>query len=293
MSSRSAYIYGISAVLLWSTVASAFKLTLGYMDPVSMLFFASLTSLAVLFIVLLIQGKIGFVRGLERSDYLRYALFGLLNPFVYYLVLFKAYDLLPAQQAQPLNYTWQIVLSILSIIVLKQKMGWKNALGIGISFLGIIVISGQGSLNFSDPPGVALALGSALIWASFWILNLRDGRDAVEKLFISFLFGSIYISMLYFYLHPEVPPVQGIGGALYIGLFEMGVTFILWLKALEKSERTSQVSMLIYLSPFISFMIIHLTVGEEITASTIIGTVLLITGILVGNTENVREEAPL
>lgn len=73
----------------------------------------------------------------------------------------------------------------------------------------------------------------------------------------------------------------------------MGVTFILWLKALEKSERTSQVSMLIYLSPFISFMIIHLTVGEEITASTIIGTVLLITGILVGNTEKVGEEAPL
>ena len=283
MSSRSAYLYAISAVMLWSTVASAFKLSLRYMDFVTLLFFSSLASLGALSIILIYQGKIGFLKGLEKRDMVRYALFGLLNPFVYYLVLFRAYELLPAQQAQPLNYTWQIVLSVLSIVVLKQRMGWKNALGIGISFLGIIVISGQGSLGFSSPTGVALALGSALIWASFWLLNLKDGRDAVEKLFMSFLFGSIYIAVLFMATGPVIPQAWGIAGAVYVGLFEMGVTFVLWLKALEKSERTSQVSMLIYLSPFISFMIIHFTVGEQITAYTVAGTVLLITGIVVGN----------
>ncbi len=283
--SRSAYIYGISAVLLWSTVASAFKLSLRYMDFVSLLFFASLTSLGVLFIVLLAQGKTGFLKELELNDYIRYALFGLLNPFSYYLVLFKAYDLLPAQQAQPLNYTWQIVLSFMSMIILKQRMGWKNAVGIGISFLGILVISGQGSAGFSNALGVTLALGSAFIWASFWILNMKDGRDAVEKLFMCFLFGSVYIAALFLCIRPEIPPVQGVAGAVYVGLFEMGLTFILWLRALEKSDRTAQISMLIYLSPFISFMIIHLTVGEHITASTVIGTIFLVTGILIGNLE--------
>ncbi len=283
MSSRSAYIYGISAVLLWSTVASAFKLTLGYMDFVSMLFFASLSSLGALFLILILQGKLGFIRSLSRKDHVRYALFGLLNPFVYYLVLFRAYELLPAQQAQPLNYTWQIVLSVMSVLILKQKMGWKNALGIGISFLGILVISGQGSIGFSNPLGVTLALGSALIWASFWLLNLKDSRDAVEKLFMCFLFGSIYISALFLMAGHGMPEPWGIAGAIYVGLFEMGITFVLWLRALEKSDRTSQVSMLIYLSPFISFIIIHLTVGEEILAPTIVGTVLLIAGIVIGN----------
>jgi len=283
VSSRSAYIYGISAVLLWSTVASAFKLTLGYMDFVSMLFFASLSSLGALFLILILQGKLGFIRSLSRKDHVRYALFGLLNPFVYYLVLFRAYELLPAQQAQPLNYTWQIVLSVMSVLILKQKMGWKNALGIGISFLGILVISGQGSIGFSNPLGVTLALGSALIWASFWLLNLKDSRDAVEKLFMCFLFGSIYISALFLMAGHGMPEPWGIAGAIYVGLFEMGITFVLWLRALEKSDRTSQVSMLIYLSPFISFIIIHLTVGEEILAPTIVGTVLLIAGIVIGN----------
>ncbi len=285
MSSRSAYIYGISAVLLWSTVASAFKLTLRYMDFVSMLFFSSLVSLGVLFLILLSQGKLSFIRSLERRDWMRYALFGLLNPFIYYLVLFRAYELLPAQEAQPLNYTWQIVLSVMSVIILKQRMSWKNALGIGISFMGILVISGQGSLGFSNPAGVGLALGSAFIWASFWLLNLKDSRDAVEKLFMCFLFGSIYISALFLLTGHSLPPAWGLAGTIYVGMFEMGLTFVLWLKALEKSDRTSQVSMLIYLSPFISFMIIHFTVGEKILASTVAGTVLLILGIVIGTFE--------
>ncbi|MCW8945015.1 MAG: EamA/RhaT family transporter, partial [Sedimenticola sp.] len=39
-----AYLYGISAVLLWSTVATAFKLSLRYMEPIQLLFYASISS---------------------------------------------------------------------------------------------------------------------------------------------------------------------------------------------------------------------------------------------------------
>ena len=43
---------------------------------------------------------------LSRRDWQQSLLPGLLNPCLYYLVLFKAYELLPAQQAQALNYSW-------------------------------------------------------------------------------------------------------------------------------------------------------------------------------------------
>ncbi len=283
MSSRSAYLYALSAVLLWSTVASAFKLSLRYMEPLALLFYSSLISLLVLFLVLLFQGRLGFLKGLSRSDCRHYALLGLLNPFVYYLVLFKAYDILPAQEAQPLNYTWQMVLSALSIFVLKQRMGLRNASAIGISFLGIVMVSSRGfMLHFSDPLGVGLALGSAFVWASFWILNLKDGRNAVEKLFMCFLFGSAYIGALFLLMGPYAPPIEGLMGAAYVGLFEMGLTFILWLRALELSEKTAEVSMLIYLAPFISFVIIHIFVGEEILLSTVAGTILIVSGVILG-----------
>lgn len=287
---RSSYAYALAAVLLWSTVASAFKLSLRYEGPLTLLFYSSTVSLLFLFFVLLFRGKLGFLKALSCADYLRYALLGFLNPFFYYIVLFKAYDMLPAQEAQPLNYTWQIVLSVFSVFILKQRLRLRSAMAIGLAFLGILVISSRGSMvSFSDPLGVTLALGSAFIWASFWIFNAGDDRDAVEKLFLCFLFGVLYIGALFVLIGAEIPPIIGLAGAAYVGLFEMGLTFILWLRALELSERVAETSILIYLSPFISFVIIHIFVGEEILLSTIIGTILIVAGVLAGTWENSDE----
>jgi drug/metabolite transporter (DMT)-like permease len=60
----------------------------------------------------------------------------------------------------------------------------------------------------------------------------------------------------------------------------MGVTFVLWLNALKLSESTAKVGNLIFLSPFLSLIFIHLFVGEDILASTLIGLVLIVAGIL-------------
>jgi hypothetical protein len=59
MSNQSkAYIFAISAVLLWSTIASAFKIALSFLDYIHLLFFASIFSSISLFIILFIQGKL-------------------------------------------------------------------------------------------------------------------------------------------------------------------------------------------------------------------------------------------
>jgi len=60
----------------------------------------------------------------------------------------------------------------------------------------------------------------------------------------------------------------------------MGLTFIVWLKALNYSPTTAQVSILIYLVPFLSLFFIKYLVGEEIHLTTIIGLTLILTGII-------------
>jgi drug/metabolite transporter (DMT)-like permease len=72
---------------------------------------------------------------------------------------------------------------------------------------------------------------------------------------------------------------QGLAGGIYIGLFEMGITFVLWLNALKYSSTTAKVSNLIYLSPFLSLILIYFTVGETILPSTVIGLSLIVAGI--------------
>ncbi|WP_462327087.1 DMT family transporter [Desulfobaculum sp.] len=278
-----AYAYGLMTVLLWSTVASAFKLSLAHMDHLQLLFYSCIFSTLTLFGVLAAQGGIGRLLAFSRREWAVSAAFGLLNPFLYYVILFKAYDLLPAQEAQPLNYTWAVTLALLSIPLLGQRLSLKDLAAILVSYSGVVVISTRGKLTdmtFSDPLGVALALGSTIVWALYWIYNTRDGRDPVAGLTANFLFGTVYVTAATLALSsPVVADVRGILGAAYVGVFEMGITFVLWLRALKLTSSAAKVGNLIFISPFLSLVLIHLLVGEEIRSSTIVGLVFIMAGI--------------
>jgi drug/metabolite transporter (DMT)-like permease len=279
-----AYLYALGTVLLWSTVASAFKISLRYLDIIQLLFYASITSTVTFFIYLLFSKKLNLLKILSRKDYLRSALLGFLNPFLYYVILLKAYSLLPAQQAQPINFIWPITLVLLSIPLLNQKIRPRDILAVTISFVGVLIISTRADFlgfKFTSPVGVLLALGSTVIWALFWIYNVKDTRDEAVRLFLNFAFGSAFIllSMLLF-TKVKIPGLKGALGAVYIGLFEMGVTFLLWLKALKLSKTTAHVTNLIFLTPFLSLLVISIAVGEKILLSTVIGLIFIVGGII-------------
>jgi drug/metabolite transporter (DMT)-like permease len=279
-----AYVFALLAVLFWSTAASAFKLTLRHIDFVQVTFIATLTSCLALFFVILFQGNLYLLVRSNRQQLLRSAMLGLLNPFLYYIVLLKAYSLLPAQVAQPLNFTWPLMLVLLSIPLLNQKIPAKSILAMIISFSGVYLISSQGapfSPGFSDPLGVVLALGSSVLWALFWIYNVSDTRNEVVKLFLCFFFASFYISIAMALIPGSwVFSLPGIAGGVYIGLFEMGFTFVFWLKALQFAVSSDKVSNLIYITPFFSLMVISLVVGEHIYLTTFGGLVLIVAGIM-------------
>lgn len=280
-----AYLYAIATVLLWSTVASAFKITLGFLEPIQLLLYASLVSTATLGLILVLQGKTSLIFSCSGSQYLLSLKLGLLNPFFYYLILFKAYDLLPAQVAQPLNYTWALTLAYLSIPLLGQRIKTREILAGIVSYLGVVVISTRGEmLGFSTfaPLGVFLALASTVVWSLSWILGTRDDRDPVLSLMLAFLFSLPFIffaCVLFSSLTVSDP--WGLVGAAYVGVFEMGITFVFWLKALKLSENTAKVGNLIFLSPFLSLVFIRFFVGEEIYASTFVGLVFIVTGLVI------------
>ncbi len=292
---QKAYALAISAVLLWSTVATAFKLALKELNFIELLVVASWTSLAVFFFALFIGKQLPLIAAQRRMDYLRSAFLGLLNPCLYYLILFKAYSLLPAQIAQPLNYTWPIVLVLLSIIFLGQQISLRRVLALSVSFCGVAMISMKGGLatmGWSDAFGVLLALGSSVIWALYWIFNMKDPRNPNLRLFTNFVFGTLYVSVIYLASTPlRVPSLSGILSGIYVGIFEMGLTFMLWLAALHASSSTARISNLVFLSPFVSLIMIHFVLGEKIFISTIAGLVLIVSGIGIQQASRDRGEA--
>jgi drug/metabolite transporter (DMT)-like permease len=81
-----------------------------------------------------------------------------------------------------LNYTWPLMLALLSSPLLGQRITVGQVAAMAVSFTGVVTIATGGdftALRFSNLPGVSLALGSSVVWALFWIVNLRDPRDEV------------------------------------------------------------------------------------------------------------------
>lgn len=287
-----AYAYGLTTVLLWSTVASAFKLSLRHVDHFQLLLVACAVSILVLSAILVAQRRWRLVLSYSGRQYGQSLALGVLNPFLYYLILFKAYDLLPAQEAQPLNYTWALTLAFLSVPLLGQRLGVREVLAGLVSYSGVLVILLRGDasgLRFSDPVGVALALGSTIIWALYWIYNTRDERDPVAGLWLNFVFAFPFVlAACWLFSDLRVASVPGLLGAAYVGMFEMGVTFVCWLMALRLAANTAQVGYLIFISPFLSLVFINLLVGEVIRTATLGGLGLIVAGLVVQHTARLR-----
>jgi drug/metabolite transporter (DMT)-like permease len=280
----SAYKYALISVFLWSTVATAFKVSLSYMTPESLVLYASTTSLIVLFVVLVIEKKLYLVITHIKNNSLLILLLGAINPFLYYLVLFKAYDLLPAQEAQSINYTWALMLSLLSVPFLKHKLSIYDIIAGIVCYFGVLIIATKGapfSLNFSNKEGLILALASTVLWSLYWIFSTKSKADSTVSLFCNFLFSFPMIIIYFIFTQPlELPNLSGLLGAVYVGLFEMGITFLFWLKAMQSTTNTSQIANLIFISPFLSLIFIYFILGEPILLSTIVGLTLIIFGLI-------------
>jgi drug/metabolite transporter (DMT)-like permease len=238
----------------------------------------------ILFFVIVYEKKINDVKSHILRNYKKVFILGLINPFLYYLVLFKAYDLLPAQEAQSINYTWALMLAFLSVIFLKQKLTLKDILAGIICYFGVLIISTKGapfSLNFSNFDGVFFALLSTVLWSMYWIVNTKHKGDPIVGLFSNFLI-SLPLIIIYFVITQPliIPDIKGVLSAAYVGFFEMGITFLFWLKAMQKATSTAKIANLIFISPFLSLIFIHFIVGEEIFLSTIFGLSIIIIGLI-------------
>jgi len=279
------HIFGIAAVLLWSTAGTAFKLSLRITDAMSLVVYSAVFSFVVFAAAVFFRGRVDELRKLSVKNYIRSAFLGLLNPFLYYCILFAAYDRLLAQEALVLNYTWPIVLVVLSSFAARTFPGVKTVIAFGISFSGAVLVAAGdsiGSFRFDDPLGVSLAAGSSILWAFYWLINKQDKTSASVRMFLNFGFGSIYSLILLIVIgRLRIPSAGVMLGAGYIGLFEMGLTFLLWLSALRLVDTPVRISNLVFISPFLSLVWIHLVVGEPLFVTTMLGLVFIVTGIIV------------
>lgn len=277
--------FALASVLLWSTVATAFKVALSSSTLEQLVVISSFSSLFVLVLIYAFsKSKQNLLKIFKQTPKL-YLILGNINPVLYYYVLFAAYERLPAQIAQSINYTWGIVLALLSIPILGQKFSKGDAIGLTLCYIGVIIAITQ--FNITNMPefdyvGLGLAFLSTLIWSSYWLLNRKTNAPALESILICFICGTpalLFIAISNWHLFTFNS--TNLIASIYIGLFEMSIAFIFWLKAMSYAIRTAQISSLIYLSPFLSLLFINWILKEPIYLSTVIALITIMLGLFI------------
>lgn len=282
---RAALLSALAAVAAWSTVATGFKLGLATLAPLQLLCLGVWWSAALFALVAGARGDWRPPAGRPTPDFLaRMAALGLVNPLLYYMVLFEAYDRLPAQIAQPLNYTWAVTLSLLAVPVLGQRLTRHALAGLLLGYAGVVVVLTQGRLDGwagVDWPGVALALASTLLWAGYWLANARTRVAPVTLMAWSFLLALPAVTLAC-HLGPGLPPLtwRHLGFGAWVGLVEMGFAFLLWQRALRLTRHTARIGTLIFLSPVVSLWLIGAVLGEQVHVTSWIGLAVIIAGVV-------------
>ena len=276
-------LVGLTAVLMWSTVAVGFKLGLRNMDPIQLLWIGSCFSWVLFSICCMV------FRSQQKgaSHIARACLLGLINPLLYYIVLLAAYDRLPAHVAQPLNYTWAIVTALLAIPMLRQRLSRSAFMGILVGYFGVLLLVSKGQLSGSlgfDPLGVGLALASTLVWAIYWIWSVSIRLEPWWFMWYGFTVAvPLLTALCYFTVGFPNLSWLNFGYGAWIGLLEMGFAFLLWQRAMSTTSSVAKLSQLIFLSPMISLVLIYTILGESIHYTALIGIGLIFVGLYVVN----------
>ena len=286
-SNQESLLFGLMAVGLWSTMATAFKWALLYTTPMQLITVATTVSWLFFAMRLAVSGSLRSVMEVPRTIRWRCLILGLLNPGLYYWILFQAYDLLPAQDAMAINYTWGLTLPLIASLFSKV-VPTRSEIGLALlSYLGILIIVTDGDLSafeFTAPRGVLLALLSTVIWGLSWVLNSRfvdtHQLNPEVTLFLNFTAATPILWLLTTLSDGVIALTwASILSGLYVGLLEMGIAFVLWMNALRLTNNPIRVSSLIFLAPPLSLVLITTVLGEPISQSTLLGLVVILLGL--------------
>lgn len=212
---------------------------------------------------------------------------GFQNTFVYY-----AGHTANAVDMALINATSPIFLMIFSAIILHNKIGFAQILGICIAVFGVITVLLDGNLsnfrNITLAEGDVWMLLSAILFAIYGIAQkmLPPDMPTIPAFSLMICISSlIFLPLAAYDFSRHIPPAItkiDIILLLILGIFNSGLAYIFWDKAIANIG-TVKTGISYYLTPIFSTIEAYFLLGEHIYMPQIYGILLVLTGIAVSS----------
>ena len=252
MSSRSATLLGIGAILLWATLATLTVLS-SSLPPFQTTAMAFAIGGSVIALAAVMRGRAVCMKPTAAS--LALGVYGL---FGYHALYFTALRLAPPAEAHLLNSLWALFIVLFAALLPGHSLRLNHVLGalLGLAAAAILVWPSRGANAIgasTSSLGFVLALGCALVWSSYSVGSRLLASVPSESLAVSCFATSVLAAICAVLFETwTAPPTATAWAALAaLGAGPVGAAFLLWDIGMKQGD-TSLLGVLAYASPVIS-----------------------------------------
>lgn len=282
----------IFVVLVWGSAFPLVKVVLAEVSPVTLGFIRFLVATPFLVLYAYLRHGKGYWRTFVENPFLL-ALMGLTGVMGYHVLQNLAVEVTSPTSQSIIISSNPIMVTLLSAVLLKEKIGKMRMLGIAIGFAGvlIIVLSENSTMsNGSSLVGELLNVGAAFSWALYCVLSrkLSTTHAAIELTATSMVFGTLFfLPVMYLRETPHLPTSLPVWlGVAELSLVSSCLAYALW-NYLLSQEDASKVSISLFLIPVVSAAISVTLLSEPLSFTVIVGMVMVIIGVLVAERSRV------
>ncbi|WP_121629470.1 DMT family transporter [Tropicibacter alexandrii] len=186
---------------------------------------------------------------------------------------FYAFSVLPLAQTYAILFAAPLLITLISVPMLGEKVGWRRGLAVLVGLIGVMVVLRPGSSPLST--GHFAAMGSAVLGAMASIIVRKIGREerSVVLLLYPMAANFVVVGALMIFVYKPMP-LPDMGGAATISL--LGFIAGLFLIAAYKTGEAAivapmQYSQIIWASFFGFFLF-----NEQVDTFTLIGSAIII-----------------
>jgi drug/metabolite transporter (DMT)-like permease len=279
---------GLVAVCLWGLAPVATRAAVTHLAPLPLL----VIRMTLASLVLLPWAVPALRRLRPRQAGLLLAV-GCLGLIGYSLPVTVGLQWLPASTAGLLLGTEPVWVMVLSRVFAGERAGARAWLGSAVALGGVAVLAGPGALTgahgYRALAGAGLVLAGTLAFGGYTIAlrPFSQTLGAVPATAASTVMGTV--PYLAFAGTLSAPRLAHLGAGVwadvaFLALGSSAAGMLLWNRAIL-SAGTARVSLLLYLEPVVSVLGAVAFLGERLGLATIIGGVLILTGVAASSTQ--------
>jgi len=276
-------LYLSLAASIWGGMYVVSKIVLTVVPALPLVWLRYVIALIALFIMG-IMGQVSW--RIQKKDLPLIIAIGIIGYVISISTQFIGTKLSTAQLGSVITSSTPALMVLFAYPILKEKVTWRKTISVILATLGVLMIIGLGGMDKSFQLGGLILVIAAITWALMSVLVKlipQHYSPLVITTYAILVAAIVLIPPTLLQLHeinvdlllePRI-----VGGILYLGIVSTALAFYLWNKGLQMLDAGAG-GIYFFFQPLVGTLLGWIILGEQVSFSFWLGTLLVIAGVL-------------